>query len=521
MHGADFFAKCLPSSRNGLGPIFVRRTFELILPARPHGTPSAKWLRNSLSGEIASGRLTPGSLLPGSRDLARQYRLSRGTVVAAIDELTAEGYLESRAGSGTYVSRVLPEHLLHSHRSSTKRTAGTGRRQKFSDWSARVEPFSYHIRPGNAAFRTNLPALDLFPTKLWARVAARRLRKASSRLLLGCHPLGHWPLRKAVAEYLRTARGVTCSDNQVIIVSGIQEALDLVARLLLNRGDRVLIEDPGYQGAYAVFDAAGARLQSVEIDDDGACPKKGAFRNSRLLYVTPGHQFPMGTTMSHSRRLFLLDCAQKHGTVIFEDDYDGEFRYSGRPLQALQGLDQCDSVIFAGSFNKVLFPSLRLGYMVLPNQMIDAFSSAKAMTSRHHPLLEQAVLCDFINEGHFDRHIRKMRKIYSQRLAVLVESAGLHLAQYLDLSPIEAGMQTVGMLRDGICAEAVAKKAAIQNIDVVPLQRYCRTASVTNGLQIGFAAVDEKQIKAGVLTLARVLKKMASQVSGDRTSGPV
>jgi GntR family transcriptional regulator/MocR family aminotransferase len=487
-------------------------TFELVLPPRPEGMPSFHWLRNSIRFEILSGSLSPGSRLPASRDLAQQYHLSRGTILAAIDELQAEGYLEARRGSGTYVSKILPEHLLQSQRAAEKKANAVIKgQQRLSAFASRIRPFSYYVHPTSTAFRTSLPALDLFPTLLWAQVAARRLRKASIQSLLGCDSLGYLPLREAVAHYARSSRGVSCVVDQVVIVSGIQEGLDLTARLLLNPGDKVLVEDPGYQGAYAAFRSAGAQLIPAPLDSEGAAPKESDFRNCRLLYVTPGHQYPMGTTMSLRRRLELLAWAHKYETAIFEDDYDTEFRFSGRPVPALQGLDRGGRVIFGGSFNKVLFPSLRLGYLILPLNLVDVFACTKATTTRHSPLLDQAVLCDFIEQGHFGRHLRRMRKTYGERLSVLLECGRMYLGEYLELSNIEAGLQTIGLLRNNTSAETVAQRAAMENIDVVPLSRYCCSTSIAEGLQIGFAAVHEKEIRAGVLKLAGIFQALNSE----------
>jgi GntR family transcriptional regulator/MocR family aminotransferase len=319
-----------------------------------------------------------------------------------------------------------------------------------------------------------------------------------------------------VASYAHTSRGIQCSAEQIIIVSGVQEGLDLAARLLLNSGDKVLVEDPGYQGAYAVFGATGARIVSMPLDAEGAAPKEADFRSCRLVYVTPGHQYPVGMTMSLQRRLQLLAWAKKYNTPIFEDDYDSEFRFSGRPLPAMQGLDHSGKVIFCGSFNKVMFPSLRLGYLVVPRHLVGVFACTKAMTTRHQPLLDQAVLCDFIEQGHLGRHLRRMRKIYEERFSILLACARQYLAGYLEVSNIEAGLQTIGLLcrgpsAEGISSEQIARRAAMEEIDVVPLSRYCHTASTPEGLQIGFAAVQEKDIRPSVIKLARVFEKLNAE----------
>ena len=482
-------------------------TFELMLPLRDSGTPAYRALYTVLRAKILDGRLRSGARLPATRDLARQYGLSRGTIVNAFDLLKSEGYLEGSVGSGTYVSKVLPDDLLQVARvAGSKPPTQRKQRRSISDYGRRVNPFpALEIRPSRA-FRANLPAVDLFPTTLWAQITARRLRRASTNLLLGCDPMGYRPLRDAVANYLSTARGVKCVPEQVAIVSGVQEALDLVARLSLNPGDRVCIENPGYVGAAIVFEAVGAKISAVRLDGEGMKLHDLSLRGSRLVYVTPGHQFPLGITMSLPRRLELLEWARKSGALIFEDDYDSEYRYSGRPVPALQGLDQDGMVLFAGSFSKVLFPSLRMGYLVIPPDLVNYFAAAKSVTNRHAPLLEQAVLCDFITEGHFGRHLRRMREVYAERLAVLMESARQRLAGLLEISNVEAGLQTVGWLCRGIDAQSAAKAAAARDVEVIPLSRYARGNVAQDGLQLGFAAVDTREIRRGVLELAAALE---------------
>jgi GntR family transcriptional regulator/MocR family aminotransferase len=318
--------------------------------------------------------------------------------------------------------------------------------------------------------------------------------------------MGYRPLQEAISDYLTTSRGVKCRPEQVAIVSGVQEALDLAARLFLNPRDRVCIEDPGYPGAALVFEAMGARISTATVDNEGMKPSDARLRGARLVYVTPAHQFPLGTSMSLARRLKLLDWARKSGALIFEDDYDSEFRYSGRPVPALQGLDRGGHVLFAGSFSKVLFPSLRLGYLVVPSDLVDRFAAAKSVTSRHPPLMEQAVLCDFITAGHFARHLRRMRQVYAGRLSVLLDGARQHLAGLLEVSTVEAGLQTVGWLRTGLDSESAAMAAAARGVEVTPLGRYSRGRLAREGLQLGFAAVDRAEIGRGVRGLATALE---------------
>ncbi|HEV2843749.1 MAG TPA: PLP-dependent aminotransferase family protein, partial [Thermoanaerobaculia bacterium] len=464
-------------------------------------------LCTALRGEILEGRLRPGARLPATRDLANQYGLSRGTVVSAFEQLKSEGYLQGSVGSGTYVNKVLPDELLKTPRKGSARPPAPGKQARsVSDFGKRVHPLAGQELHPVRAFRTDQPALDLFPTALWAQIAARRLRRASVNFLLGCESMGYRPLREAVADYLRTSRGVNCVCEQVLIVSGAQEALDLAARIFLNPGDRVGMEDPGYPGAAGVFEAAGAKISAIPVDDEGMALRLSGLRGSRLVYVTPAHQYPLGVTMSLPRRLELLEWARTSGALIFEDDYDSEFRYSGRPVPALQGLDRNGLVLFAGTFSKVLFPSLRLGYLVVPPDLVDSFAAAKSLTSRHAPLPEQAVLCDFITEGHFGRHIRRMREVYAERLSVLLESARQRLAGLLEISDIEAGLQTMGWLRDGIDGELAARAAARRNVEVAPLSRYSRRRVPREGLKLGFAAVDAREIRRGVRELAVALE---------------
>jgi GntR family transcriptional regulator/MocR family aminotransferase len=513
--------------------------FELMLPARNQETPAYRWIYAALRTEILEGRLRPGSRLPSSRDLAFQYRLSRGTIVTAFEQLKSEGYIEATIGSGSYVSKVLPEQFLQvattrvttpsasyglagSRHSGTEAgarqrstaglsTLGNGARRakrNYSEYARRLQLFPPLDLRHSRAFRAYVPALDLFPTTLWARLAARRLRTATATMLLGCDPLGYRPLREAIADYLRTSRGVRCSFEQVAIVSGVQEALDLVARLFLNPGDRLCMENPGYVGASCVFEAIGAQVIPAPVDDEGIELDSRRIRGARLIYVTPGHQFPLGITMSLPRRLHLLELAEKSDALIFEDDYDSEYRYSGRPMPALQGLDRAGRVLYAGTFSKTLFPSLRLGYLVVPTDLVSIFHSAKATTNRHAPLLDQAVLCDFINEGHFGRHLRSMREVYSERLSVLLESARQRLDGLLEVSNIEAGLQTVGWLSAEIDDEAAAKAATARQVEVIPLSWYDRGRPDRKGLQLGFAATSANEIRRGVRELAAALEEV-------------
>lgn len=483
-------------------------TFALTLPPRSPDTPAYRWLCSVLRTEILEGRLRPGARLPATRDLARQHGLSRGTIIGAFEQLKSEGYIEGNVGSGTFVNKILPEELLQvPRRGGDRPRVHRPQPRRISDFTKRVTLFpSCVFTAPLRAFRANQPALDLFPTTLWAQVAARRLRQSTPGILHGCGAFGYRPLQEALADYLRTSRGVKCVPEQVAIVSGVQEALDLAGRVLLNPGDRVCMENPGYLGAALVFEALGTRISPVRVDDEGMEVPGQQLKDVRLTYITPAHQFPLGIGMSLCRRLQLLEWARSSGSLIFEDDYDSEFRYSGRPVPALQGLDQDGVVLFAGSLSKVLFPSIRLGYLVIPTDLIEPFTATRSVTSRHAPLPEQAILCDFITEGHFGRHIRRMREVYAERRGVLLETAQKQLAGLLDISGVEAGLQTAGYLRAGITGEAAVKAAARRDVEVLSLSRYCRGRVEREGLKLGFAAVDPTEIRRGMNDLAIALE---------------
>jgi len=485
--------------------------FAFALPPRKRGTPAARWLYESLRQSILEGRLDLGARLPTTRELAREYDLARGTVVTAFENLKAEGYVHATVGSGTFVACELPDSLMIAPRA---RGTSNGTKRRLSAAARRIQPLFGYAEGRAPAFRLGQPALDQFPTTLWAQVASRRMRMASAKLLLGCDAMGHLPLRKAIAEYLVTARGVRCTADQVAIVSGTLEALGIVARLLVDPGERVVLEEPGYAGARLALEAMGARIANVPVDDDGLVIDARRMKGARLVYVTPAHQYPLGVSMSVSRRLALLDWARAEGATIFEDDYDSEYRYCGPPMPSMQGLDQADRVVFSGSFSKVLFPSLRLAYVVLPPDLVEPFAATISVTSRHAPVLDQAVLADFIEGGHFGRHIRRMREVYAGRHAALMEGAR-EMKDLFEVCTIEAGLQTVGALADGIDAEEVATRAAERGIEVKPVG--------TRRLLLGFAAVEPAETRRGLRVLREVIESVARaprRAPRDRRSSP-
>jgi GntR family transcriptional regulator/MocR family aminotransferase len=487
------------------------RSQDVSLGLRPQTGLVSKWLYEQLRSAILEERLSSGTQLPSSRDLASQYAVSRGSVVESFERLRAEGYVVSKVGAGTFVSTSLPVQKFLALRNPTTPAV----RKTSSRLSARGRLMARTCFPQEPAaqvgapFRAYQPDLEAFPFPLWSRIAARRQRLAHRELLGAGDPRGYRPLREAVVAYLATARGVVCDADQILILSSVQQALDLAARILLDPNDPVWIEDPGYPGARLILEAAGARLISVPVDTHGmnvdagrhACPL------ARLAYVTPAHQVPLGGRLSLERRFALLEWSYQQDSWIFEDDYDSEFRYDGSPFAALKALDSGGSVLYAGSFSKMLFPSLRLAYLVVPSGLVDSFAAARSLVDRFPPLLGQAVLCDFIAEGHFARHLRSMRDLYGSRLIALREGIGA-LSGLIELAPEDAGLEIVGWLSAGIDDQAAATAAAGHGVEVRPISPYAIEQRVRSGLVLGFAAVNTTEIKNGLSLLHKALRSL-------------
>ena len=479
-------------------------------------TPLYHQLYEILRQAILDYRLPGGTRLPSTRLLAAELGVSRNTVLNTFDQLWSEGYLEARHGSGTFVTRALPEDLLTLPPGAAQGPAPMGQRANVSRYGARLlsavgrmpGPLVPQVRGKPRPFRQGVPALDAFPHALWGRLLAR-CRRRSSYELLNYADDSQQALREAIAAYLGPGRGVRCTAEQVIVVAGSQQGLDLVARVLLDPGDPIWIEDPCYPGAYGALLGAGASVVPLSVDGEGLDVAAGVTRcpQARLAFVTPSHQFPLGVTMSLRRRLELLAWAGRTGSWIVEDDYDSEYRYTGRPLAALQGLDREGRVIYLGTFSKVMFPALRLAYLVVPPDLVDAFRAARLFAAQHPPLLEQAALAEFIAGGQSARPVRRMRALYAGRQAALVAAARRQLAGLLDVPPAEAGMHLLGWLPDGVDDRVASQRAAAQGVDAFPLSTYCLETSRRGALLLGYAAVNEQEIEEGVSRLARALKR--------------
>ncbi|MBL8219313.1 MAG: PLP-dependent aminotransferase family protein [Bryobacterales bacterium] len=467
---------------------------DLILPARPQGVTITQWIYEGLRQAILSGRLRRGSPIPTTRSLAQQYSVSRRIVVNAFDQLRDEGYLEARIGAGTRVSENVPEDYL----APTSKPVPSTRLLAPED--------AFYRRPVRP-FRPMEPALDEFPTELWARLEAKTARRAGTALLAGGDASGYFPLREAIAGHLASVRGVSCTAHEIVITSGTQQSLDLVARLLLRPRDEVWMEDPGYLDAIEAFRSAGASVHPVRVDEHGLNPALGriASPKPRAVYVTPAHQFPLAVTLSLARRLDLLRWTRQRHIAVIEDDYDSEFRFSGRPVAAMKGLTGSQHVFLLGTFSKTVFPALRLGYIVVPPQHMDSLLRLRRQTDRYPPGLSQAVLAAFLNEGHFARHLRRMRELYGTRLHTLRHEAGRRLSGLLRFPEIEAGLNTPAFLENGMTSRQAAERAAARGVEAWPLARYAIVRRDLRGLILGFAACNERAIREGVIALARAL----------------
>jgi GntR family transcriptional regulator/MocR family aminotransferase len=460
--------------------------------------PLHRQLYDTIRGAIAAGRLRPGARMPSTRYLSEQLDLARNTVLNVFEQLLAEGYLVARTGSGTFVADELPERAVravpatHFDAGQNGAVAPPELSQRAHDLAANSHWASVPPRgPGSGvAFRPGLPAMDAFPYERWGKLLARRWNRSGADLYDHGDPRGYRPLREAVCEYLCTARGVRCDVEQILITSGTQQAVSLAAGVLLDPGDRAWVEDPGYPYARAALIAAGAAPSPVPVDDEGIIVAEGVRQCpvAKAAVVTPAHQFPLGHAMSPRRRVALFEWARRAGAWIVEDDYDSEFRYVGRPLAALQGEDPDGRVVYCGTFSKVLTPALRLGYLVVPRPLCDVFLAAKVRADLRSPPLEQAVLADFIAGGHFARHVRRMRVLYSERQEALLDAARRH-APSLTLRPSPAGMQLIAWLPEGMDDRAAAARVMRSGLTAYPLSAVRVEPSSRGGLMLGYAPV--------------------------------
>jgi len=477
--------------------------------------PIYQQLYRRMREAILKGELARGTRLPATRALAVEAGVSRNTVLLAYDQLRAEGYVEGHVGDGTFVARELPDDVPRpAPRPADPAGTADAPALGISAYARRatiVEAPTMVPAPRSIRFdfRYGLPGIAEFPRDTWRRLLSRHARRFSADITGYAEPAGLPALRQAIVDYLRRARAVDCDVDRVVIVNGSQQALDLVARTLVDPGDAVVIEEPHYLGAREVFRAAGARLVPCPVDAEGLdierAPKAAA--EARLAYVTPSHQFPTGAVMPLARRLALLAWARNARAYVVEDDYDSEYRYGGRPVEAVQALDTAGQVIYVGTMSKTLFPSLRIGFLVVPPALVQPFRAIKNLSDRHTSTLQQLVLADFIAEGHFERHIRRVRTQNARRREALLKALDEVFGDRVSVQGSNAGLHLILWFRDRPAADApaIVAAAAAAGVGVYPLGPYYLGTPQNAGLLLGYASLSEHEIEAGIRLLGRSL----------------
>jgi GntR family transcriptional regulator / MocR family aminotransferase len=472
----------------------------LIAIDRKKAKPLHRQIYDAYRFAILVGQLQPGQRAPSSRALAIELGVSRLPVLEAYSQLLAEGYFEARQGAGTFVSTSLPGNGRagrggHAgHGSPVQKRALSQRSSQIPGRSA--SPWAL----GSGAFSVGSLALDHFPFSTWAALTSRHARRVRARALHYADPMGNPELRQTIASYLNTGRTVRCDAEQVMVVSGSQQALDLCARVLLNAGDQVWVEEPGYPLMRQTLLIADAKIVPVPVDAEGLDVAAGAKRapNAVAAYVTPSHQYPLGMTMSLARRLQLLEWARASVMWILEDDYDSEYRYESMPVASLQGLDEDGRVIYIGTFSKTLFPSLRLGYLVIPADLVDRFAVVRRTMDICASALNQSVLAEFMRDGHFARHLRKTRMVYRERRSALVEAIGREFGPEFQVLGAEAGLHLVLTILPGQSDHRIARTAAEQKLWLWPLSSSFISKATQQGFILGFGNVKENEMGSAV-----------------------
>lgn len=464
---------------------------------------------------ILGGSLKAGERLPASRTLAGEFGVARTTIVDSFDQLIAEGLLETRVGAGTFVSPALDAERPARPAAAIPAPSAAARLSRSMTQAAEefVDRLGHEQRP----FTTAMPALDAFPMAQWSRLSAKHWRRPRQEALGYPDLQGHAPLRQAIAAHLRANRGIDCDWRQIFIVAGAQQAFHLVANALVDPGDKVWFENPGAIGARNSLVLSGADLTPIPVDDAGLDVARGLelAPQFKLAFVTPAHQQPLGAKLSLERRFALLKAAEDCQGWIIEDDWDGEFCFSGRPLPTLKSIDDPGRVIYVGTFSKSLFPSLRLGFLLAPPALRQPIRIGLESFSPGVPTASQAILADFIAEGHFATHVRRMRKLYAERHQALIDAAESHLAEWLEMTPTTTGMHCAAFLRPGLDAEAISAAAANKGLTVVPISRFCLTPIDRQGLVLGFSGFSPSQIEAGAKRLREVLSGMTRRMAAE------
>lgn len=458
---------------------------------------------------ILDGTLPSGSKLRSSRALADDLRVSRTTTLLAYEQLIAEGYVGARRGSGTFVADTLPDDLPHSHTPADRASAIHPSMSERGATLGALPPAAQRLPGPPRAFRIGVPALDAFPHRLWGQLINRRLRRRTMMQLDYSNPAGERPLREAIAAHVSAARGTHCNADQVFVVAGAQRGLEAVAQALVAPGDRIVVEDPGYPGAWSAFATARARLCPVRVDDEGIDVRAIARLRARprLAYVTPSHQFPLGVAMSLPRRLALLRWARDADAWIVEDDYDSEYRYSARPIPCLHGLASDGRVVYVGSFSKTLFPALRLGFLIVPEDVHAGLVSIRRAADVHPPVFDQLVVADLIADGHYERHLRRVRAVCRERLEALQDAVTRHCHGALRLRPVHAGLHAVADVANDVDMPRLCDAAAVQGVELMPLSAYyAGEGPQARAIVLGFGAVGASDVRKGVEKLARAIE---------------
>jgi GntR family transcriptional regulator/MocR family aminotransferase len=471
--------------------------------SRNGGSPLTRQIYSWFRQAILQGTMRSGERLPSTRELAEHLHVSRTVAVLAYEQLLAEGFIAGRGGSGTYVS----EGLATGQRSAQAKLA----KVKLSSFGHAVEAATSRVNYPNKRvtslhydFAYGRSDVEIFPFEMWRRMLLRHARKAPVRELDYGPAAGSLALREAIAVHLRRSRAVACDSSQVIVVSGSQQALDLIARVLIERGDRIAIENPIYQGTSEILRTAGARLLPVPVDHEGLQPASLP-NDARIAFVTPSHQFPTGAVLPLARRLELLDWARRKDAVVVEDDYDGEFRYQEQPLESLQGLDTEGRVIYIGTFSRTIFSALRIGYLIVPKSLEATFTSAKWLCDRHTATLEQETLAEFIGTGLYERHLRRVRRRNAGNRGVLMESINKHLGERVEVTGDGAGAHVVLWPRKHISESAVVEKAAARGVGVYAISGYFLTRPSRSGLMLGYSRMTKEEIREGIRRLSGIL----------------
>lgn len=457
---------------------------------------------------ILLAKLKPGQPVPSSREFAAHHAVSRFPVLQAYAQLLAEGYFESRTGSGTFVSSSLPERLMSASAERQNTFQGMSGPRRLSRRSAQFPPVTLNRATRIwGAFGVHQPAFDQFPFRIWSTLVAKHSRNPGAHVIHNVDPMGIRRFREAICDYLGASRAVRCHPDQVMVVSGSQQALDITARVLLDPDDAIWVEEPGYRLGFSVFAAAGCRLVPVPVDGEGMNIDAGIAltHDAKAALVTPSHQYPLGSTMSATRRLHLLNWAQSSGAWIIEDDYDSEFRYESRPISSLQGMDANARVIYIGTFSKVLFPSVRIGYIVIPPDLVERFAAVRLAMDIFPPYLHQEVLADFMVAGHFGAHIRKMRQVYKERRSALMQCLRREFGGLLQVHGAEAGMHVAVTLPSGYSDTEIAARAAEERLSLFPISQYYQRSPALQGFVLGFGSTPVRDMKRAVDKLHAVV----------------